>query len=287
LSHLTFTQFLSERFALTGGKIDTSLGDANDYAHGVGDQQFMNSAFSLNPVTYLSSPYSTLGGGFVYLLGPEKQSQFSIMVYDGDGTIEDAGFDTLFEGRTTIGSTLRLKTNFFDKKGHHWFGFLYGYGDNDYDPQTQDPRILLPFDLGAPNEFEKEDSHWAFFYNFDQQLVSDPHNPERDWGLFGRFGMADEDTSVISTFYSIGLGGTGLFPSRPRDRFGVGYYYMTFTDDRVKQVLPSDDEQGVEIFYNIAVTPSFNVTADLQVIDGALTGADTAVIGGFRGRMVF
>ncbi len=141
---------------------------------------------------------------------------------------------------------------------------------------------------GLPGgEIKQEDGHWAFFYNFDQQLVSDSDNPERDWGLYGRFGIADEGTSVIKTFSSIGLGGTVLFPSRPRDRFGVGYYYMTFADDRINLILPSDDEQGVEVFYKMAVMPSFELSADLQVIDGALNGADTAVIGGFRGRIVF
>ncbi len=62
---------------------------------------------------------------------------------------------------------------------------------------------------------------------------------------------------------------------------------MTFNDDRINLILPSDDEQGVEIFYKMAVMPSFELSADLQVIDGALRGADTAVIGGFRGRIVF
>jgi len=312
LSHVIFTQFLSERFAITGGKIDTSLGDANDYAHGVGDQQFMNAAFNLNPVTYLTSPYSTLGGGFVYLLGPEKQNQFVMMVYDGDSTINKSGFDTIDGGRTTIGTTLRLRTNFFDKKGHQFFGFLYGFGNNEYDAQGVDPRLFEAAKLGtlaaklrstlppsllnrlttpgaglSETEREKEDSTWAFFYNFDQQLVSDPNNSERDWGLFGRIGVADNDTSVIETFWSIGLGGKGLFPGRPRDRFGLGFYYMTFADERVKLILPSDEEKGLEVFYTLAVTPWFELSGDVQVIDGALPGASNATVVGFRGRIEF
>ena len=37
----------------------------------------------------------------------------------------------------------------------------------------------------------------------------------------------------------------------------------------------------------LAMMPSFELSANLQVIDGALRGADTAVISGFRGQIVF
>jgi porin len=151
LSHAILTQFLTERFGVILGKIDTSAGDANDYAHGVGDQQFMNGAFNLNPVTYLSSPYSVLGGGFVYLLGDEKESMFTMMVYDGEGAIDESGFDTIDQDRTTLGTGLRLKTDFFEKKGHQTFGIIVS--DGDFDGQADDPRILLP---NPPLGFVKE-----------------------------------------------------------------------------------------------------------------------------------
>ncbi len=286
LSHVIFTQFLSEQFAIIGGKFDTSTGDSNEYAHGVGDQQFMNAAFNLNPVTYLTSPYSTLGGGFIYLFGPDKQNLFNMMIYDGEGTVGTSGFDTIDDGRTTVAVDSRIMTNFFGKKGHQLIGFLYGFGDDAYQPQGLDPRLALP-PISAPPGTELEDSTWAVFYNFDQQLLSDPNNPGRDVGVFGRIGFADQDTSAIESFWSIGLGGKGLFPSRTSDRFGLGYYYMTFNDDRIRLILPEDDEQGLELFYNLAVTPWFELSGNLQVIDGGLAGADTAVVAGIRARIVF
>ena len=283
LSHVTLTQFLSERLAFTGGKIDTSTGDPNEYAHGVGTENFMNAAFNLNPVTYLTSPYSTLGGGFIYLLGENKQHMAAAMVYDGDGRIDTAGFDTIDDDRTSFAATIRLETNLLGKKGHQFAGFIYGNGR--YDPQTQDPRIFLPV---TPNvDFESEDSTWCFFYNFDQQLITNPDNPDEHWGLFGRFGAADKDTSVIESFTSVGFGGTGLIPGREQDRFGVGYYFMQFNEDRIKQILRQDDEHGAEAFYKFAVTPWFELTADVQFIGGALVGADNAVITSLRGQISF
>ena len=47
------------------------------------------------------------------------------------------------------------------------------------------------------------------------------------------------------------------------------------------------DEQGVEAFYNFAVTPAFTVTADVQVIDSAKKDVDTAVIAGVRAMIRF
>ncbi len=56
LSHVVFTQFLSEKFAVALGKLDTTDGDANEFAHGKGDEKFMNLAFSFNQVALQTAP---------------------------------------------------------------------------------------------------------------------------------------------------------------------------------------------------------------------------------------
>jgi porin len=52
-------------------------------------------------------------------------------------------------------------------------------------------------------------------------------------------------------------------------------------------VVSFDNEQGVEMFYNFAVTPWFRVTADLQWIDPALSANDNAWVGGLRANLTF
>ena len=106
------------------------------------------------------------------------------------------------------------------------------------------------------------------------------------WGIFGRFGVSDGEANILHRFYSIGLVGTGIIPGRDRDRFGVGYYYQQLSDNRIG-LLTDDNEQGVEVFYNMAVTPWFELGADLQVTDGAGRFSDTAVVGGLRARITF
>lgn len=61
LSHVVFTQFLSEQFGFALGKLDPTGGDMNEFAHGRGDTQFMNLALQFNPVPIRAAPYSTLG----------------------------------------------------------------------------------------------------------------------------------------------------------------------------------------------------------------------------------
>lgn len=279
LSHVVYTQFLSEQFAFFFGKLDTTTGDANRFAHGVGDRGFQNLGFSFNPVTLRASPYSALGAGFLFL--PTDGVSLTFSMIDSDGAIDRSGFDTAFSGNTTFAGELGIDTNFFEKSGRHLFGFV---GSNkDYRSVNQDPRILFPVLGVAPSV---EDNSWAFYYNFDQFLVTDPDDPTQGWGLFGRFGLSDGDANAVHRFYSAGVGGTGILPGRDRDRFGIGYYCLELTDKRLG-LLTDDYEHGFEIFYNIAVTPWFELTPDLQVIDGVGRFSDTAVVGGVRGKIVF
>ncbi len=61
---LIITQFFSEYAGVFVGKMDTTTGDANEFAHGKGDTQFFNLALNFNPVAGLAAPYSTLGAGY-------------------------------------------------------------------------------------------------------------------------------------------------------------------------------------------------------------------------------
>ena len=87
-----------------------------------------------------------------------------------------------------------------------------------------------------------------------------------------------------------GIGGKGLFPSRRDDTFGIGYFFYNFSDDlqdAVSPLIAFNDEQGLEVFYNFAVTPWFRIGADLQVIDPARGDRDTAVVAGLRANLQF
>jgi hypothetical protein len=76
------------------------------------------------------------------------------------------------------------------------------------------------------------------------------------------------------------------------DTMGAGYFYDGFNRG-FKTLLSADpafdiqDVQGVELYYNAAITPWFHLTTDLQVIDNENVGDDTAIIFGLRGKIEF
>jgi len=79
-------------------------------------------------------------------------------------------------------------------------------------------------------------------------------------------------------------------PGRPLDYFGVGYFVYDFSDqlqDAVAAIGSFTDEQGVEAYYNVAVTPWLRVTADLQWINPASGANESMWVGGLRAKVAF
>lgn len=86
---------------------------------------------------------------------------------------------------------------------------------------------------------------------------------------------------------SFGIGGNSPLPERVDDRFGIGWYYVGISDEFDALANLIDDGQGVELFYDIAISETFRLAVNLQVVDPTFTGADTAVVPGVRGRIEF
>lgn len=278
IPHLYFTQFLSPHVALAVGKLDTSGGDANEFAHYTNNETFLNLAFAFNPVTAATVPYSTLGATLILL--PTKNLTITLGALDGEGVATRSGFDTAFEGKTTYTAEATLVTNLFNLPGHHLLGGTYGRGS--YGELRQELSNFLP---GGGGLARSKDS-WSIYYNLQQYFWTTPEDKTRGWGIFGRAGVADKQTNPIAQFYSVGFGGKGVGTARPYDRWGVGYYYMK-TSGELPDFLRLDDEQGGEAFYNFAITPAFMITADIQVVDSARELVDTAVIGAVRATLRF
>jgi carbohydrate-selective porin OprB len=231
---ISFAQFFSPYAGVLAGKLDTTVGDANEFAHGKGERQFFNMAFGLNPVA-LTGPYSPLGAGVIVL-------------------------------------------------------------------PTRDPaEALLNVMVVQTDRLKSKEGSWSVYYNFDQYLYETDKAAGHGVGLFARFGASDGDPNLTNYFYSAGVGGKGLIPSRPNDQFGLGYYYTDVTNPTL-QVLRQTrsflrDEWGFEAYYNVALTPWLLLTPDIQVIGPAqkqrivsLTqreSVDTAVALGVRAEVIF
>ena len=138
--------------------------------------------------------------------------------------------------------------------------------------------------VGEP---DRRPDDWVLYYNFDQFIYTEQEDKTQGVGLFGRFGWSNGRSNPIEQFYSIGIGGKGSIPKRDNDTFGIGYYHLNMSDD-----LPGlrHSEQGIEIYYNIEVTPWLHISPDLQVVvdPGAGFGdRDVAIVYGMRAQMSF
>lgn len=278
LTNVLFTQFLSERFALIFGKLDTLDGDMNAFAHGRGKSQFSNVGFVANPIALRTVPYSTLGAGFA-ILGEGGEPVFSFLALNPTDTASTAGFDELFADGVTLNAELRIPTEFGGLPGHQLFAGTWS--SRTYTSLDQDPRVVLP-----QIPINQSTGSWSLYWNFDQYLHVDPCDPARGWGVFGRAGISDDDTNPLSWLLSFGVGGSSPLESRPNDTFGIGWY-VAGTSDPLSQTLAPflgqiGDGNVVELFYNFQVTPWLNVTPDVQVIAPARSNVDTAFVLGVR-----
>lgn len=282
LTNVLFTQMFSETFGVFAGKLDTLDGDKNAFAGGRGITQFSNVGFIASPISLRTVPYSTLGAGFVVL--QDLEPIFTFTVLNARETIRTTGISELFDDGVVIAPELRVPTNFFGRPGHQLFGGTWS--SRNYVSLDQDPRIILP---SIP--IARQSDSWSLYYNFDQFLVVDPNDSTRGWGVFGRAGIADAQTNPIASFLSAGVGGSSIIPGRQQDTFGAGYYYSETSSDLAPALSAAiggvGDGHGTEVFYNVAVTRFFNLTADAQFITPARETVDSSVLLGLRGVVSF
>ena len=284
LTGVQVNQFLSESMMVFGGRLNMFDGFKQQITGATGLNGFMNTAMMFNPVYARTIPYSTYGVGFAYL--QDLQPVFSVAVIDTNNTPTTTGFNTFFNNGATLVGQLNVPTQFFELPGHQGVSGTYSSGKySDLQPTAYfDPS------LGLTIATSKSAGSWSLAYNFDQAFYASPDDPKKVWGVFGNWGLADGTTSPIRSFSNVGVSGTSPIQGRAQDTFGVGYYYLGVSDtlkELAPKLLPLRNEQGVELFYNIAVTPWFHITPDLQILDPFLKRADTAVVAGMRAKIDF
>jgi len=227
----------------------------------------MNLAFNINPILLTTVPYSTLGTGFIAL--PTKdpnQAIFSFMVLSATGKASTSGFEDLDGNNLSFSGEGRLRTDFFGLTGHQLFGALFS--NRKFTSIDQNARFI--FEHGA---FEGKKGSWNIHYNFDQYFYEPKKGSGEGIGVFGRFGASDGNPNFTHFFYSLGIGGKGVIPTRANDRYGFGFYFIDVNNPDLRAPFQNikllRDEYGFEAFYNFAITPWLQVTPDIQVVRGA------------------
>lgn len=284
ITGLTVTQFLSPTVALTAGKINTLDGDVLGWSSGKGIDRFMNGGLVFNLAPLRAIPYSTYGAGLVVLR--DLEPVFSFTVLDPVDRTFEFDFSDIYNDGVVFATEARIPTKFGGLPGHYGGGYVYStrkYAANDPGSYLQ----LLQQLLGdVPVALPRETGSWAAYYKADQ-AIRYCADDKSGWGLFSTGGLSDGNPNPIRWFVNAGVSGTS--PLRKQDTFGAGYYYLGLSDN-VKRLFRQrnlQDEQGVEVFYNIGVTPWCHITPDLQWIRPARGNFDNALLFGLRAKIDF
>ena len=231
-------------------------------------------------------PFITNGLSFAYVKGGEPF--ITLAVLDPNDHSTDPGLDDLFADGVTVSPGINFPAHYFGKSAKHSFSFAIT--SKKFTPFDSIKQVIIP---GPPrNPVEPKRGSWSASYIFRQYLVE---RGRRDgWGLFSQLAFANRDTSPITRFFSVGVGGNGLIASRNTDEFGIAYTYTGLSrvlEDNIDLITigrsPLQPEHQVEMFYNLHLTPWLRFTGDLQIIRGVRRGFDRAVVPGGRLELIF
>jgi len=289
LTEVNITQFLSSWFGVFAGLINTTSGDANDFAgFARSKEHFQNLSFLLSPVSMRIVPNITLGCGIVLI--PSDKVVGTLTFMDTEESAGSNPFNT-DEGITMV-TEWTVNHDVQNLPARHVLTFALGY-DNDFFELGGDHRFQLP-PIGIPSlKFSSKDESWAFWYNGQLAFWTHPNDKERQSGLFLRFGYADDKTNPIEWNIAGGVGGVGLSDSRPRDRYGIGVFHVEPSDKGRLSLFGIQEETGVEVFYTFQLMPHIALSFDLQYVDTGLGNGllvtetpDNPWVGGIRLRFV-
>lgn len=286
LTNFLLTQPLSPNFVVFAGKSDVLGGaDQDIFAGGDGTEQFVNQALIANPAFLLGLPYTSFTAG---VASPQEWGAVVGYVRDPQNRTRDVfQLDDLFSQGVIVGGEVKVKTNFFDRRGEQHVGAMWKHHDQTNLNFAEPPPGVYP-EPTVPG-FPTLPDAYTIYYGFDQYLVNYSGKPEKGFGLFGRASISDGNPTPLRYFLSFGIGGDSPLRQDRGDTFGIGWYYVGASNEfgALPQFLFGPrDGSGIETFYNIQVTPWLNITPDVQYIRpeaGAI--ATDAFVGGLRLNM--
>lgn len=273
LTSLHLAQRLGDQVNLLIGRINgLDLLAADPLFGGGGRARFLNLAFAAPPSGV--TPAVMMGAVAIVRATPIN---WTFMVLDPDDRTSDYWPDDFFHSGVTFSASGNYTS------GSNSLTATLTYTTKDSANLSE---LLLPSDLQTGNR----DDSWFLGVQFAHYFHQSAASAEQRWGVFLKTGMSDGTVNPFQGSIMGGVSGRGLFASRPDDSFGIGYFYVDFSDDLQSVLNPLvtfDDEQGIEAFYSCAVSDWLLIAADLQYVDPALGDTEDAFVAGLRASIRF
>ncbi len=295
LEEYYITQGLTDWAALVFGRLLMgNFGDTNRLA-GNEQTQFVNMSLRNSPLLHvLTSSLSVHTAALLIQPSPHVAiAPLALSRNDKDGVYGSPG--GLFS-EYTVGALMFFNWEIAGLTGE--FQPVGGW-TNKNKPALDNPFLVLDVIRGRPLP-TKSGGNWLIGFSANQYFYV-PKQPTKKEvqatpfilqpegiGAFLRFHYAPEDRNVFNTFVSGGITGRGVIPSRPLDRYGVGFYALFQSEELQPTFIDLiEDEWGMEVFYNIALTPWLQFSPSVQYIDSGQVGVDHSVVVTTRLQLYF
>src|SRR3984893_17621997 len=283
-------QSLTPKFAVILGKANvlthadqTLFG--NNYKY-----DFANLNFNKNPMAL--NFYNTTSLAAIGVWTPSQRVTVSAGVYDPNS--EANNFATKAFDRVNVYGITIFSYKIRGLPGQSWAQYNWTnkpkidltspFGQLSPSEVPQGVGVLLgtPSSQALPINYKR--TSWVTIGNFAQYLfVKDrpaavaeklgSGQPLRGIGLLGRIGYAPEETNPITRDASIALFANGLSDYRPNDSLGLGIYHNGISQPLKNDITrltgstaPVKNENGLEVFYDFAITPAIRLIPSYQHI---------------------
>lgn len=238
-----------------------------------GHYGFQNLSMALPPSAIIPN---TITGALLEV--PTEKVLYRLWVFDPDSQYQRSGFETAFKSGVGFLGSVTFPVKVGGKPGFYALK-LSGSTRDDINADSL-PAALVP----APgSRFGNSRGEFAVVLAGYQYLSVYPEAPGKGWGIFGQVYVSQGDPTFLDRSAMLGVSGNPRF--RPQDRFGAAWFLYSLTDRLVTVLAPRvalQDEEGVELFYTLGLSKQLQLTADVQLIDSAVTRRDTGVIAGLR-----
>ncbi|QYU70493.1 carbohydrate porin [Leptolyngbya sp. 15MV] len=268
------TKVWSSGTSLTVGKMNLlSLAEQVPVLGGGGHEGFQNLAMALPPTAVV--PGSITGA---MLNVPTKAAFYRLWVFDARSQSRRSGFEDPFGdgvaalGAATVPVRIAGRSSFIS-------GRVIASTRSRMATEGLPP-VLIP----APGSgFGNRKGELAGVLSVYHYVAEYPEAPGKGIALFGQVFASNGDPTFLDRSAFAGV--IGHPRGRPQDKFGIAWFRYSITDSLVSALsnrVALQDEEGVEAFYTLEVAKRLRVSANVQVVDSAVTVRDTGVIAGLR-----